>query len=640
MNNINNDNIVFSGDGRGLPELLKRIKGDALEYVSSLAIEASVEDIIESLSNTYRATEEDHLSEVMKLIDTKFTNLEMEISKLVAKVARNAPETLVRAVEIARTIEGTSIESMGRYYGNYFQTDLNLSMVPNFGGQVQQQTPLLPQPMQTPLRQNVYVPQTPVVNGYMPQTPVTPYSAPSTVNMKPGHKVFECWKKKNSEKFKSEVRTIEEDEETVNAIGTNSISATLLVNGKNVRGLVDTGSSITVQRQLLRIKIIGYANAEVKIDRVVGLCKIDIVDDGDLSMDCIFGLNLINKLDLIIDTSGMKLFNKQHNVGVKLYYREFSQKICAIDYNYLNKLSPELKTNVYTTAYNTSPSDKEFIESYIKDALERGIIEKSKSSKFGSPIVLHKRNGKTRFCVNYKKLNSVTVKDKYPLPLVSDCWYYLRNIEVFTKLDLTQGYYQIKMGEEDREKTTFVSHMGEEMLRKISIVFIDDFIVFSRNKNKQSEDLRRVFELFKERKISVQLKNVSLREKKLSSGFKVSKDGITYDGSKFINLQQLPPPNNQKELMKLLGIVNYFRTFIKNFTSYTQPFFPLLKKNINFEWTEELEKCRMKLLRVLAETNVLSFPRDAVNNVIETDVSNNGIGGCNMVELYVFIREL
>ncbi|KAM9975670.1 hypothetical protein ACTFIW_000787 [Dictyostelium discoideum] len=459
-----------------------------------------------------------------------------------------------------------------------------------------------------------------------------------------GHKAIECWKRKNSEKVRKEVRTIEaEEEETVNAIGSNNISATLSVNGRNVRGLVDTGSSITLMWRSMadklklqvcqevnsaksasthKIKIIGYAITEVKIDKVIGQCRIEIVEDGDISIDCIFGLNLINKLNLVIDTVGMKLFNRQHNVGVKVYYREFYNKVCQIDYNYLNKLSQEMgdlikqyecifesklskpglitevkhviklsdeNANVYTPAYKTSPGDKEFIENYIKEALEKGIIERSKSARYGSPIVLHMKNGKTRFCINYKKLNSITVKDRYPLPLISDCWYYLRDVEVFSKFDLTQGYYQIMMEESDKEKTTFVSHMGsfqykvmpfglvngpatfqrmveellgEELLRKISIVFIDDFIVFSCNRENHCEIEREEIKFL---------------------GFKVSKEGITYDGTKFIDLQEMLPPINQKELMKLLGIVNYFRSFIKNFTNYTQPFFKLLKKGINFE---------------------------------------------------------
>lgn len=110
-------------------------------------------------------------------------------------------------------------------------------------------------------------------------------------------------------------------------------------------------------------------------------------------------------------------------------------------------------------------------------------------------------------------------------------------------------------------------------------MFIDDFILFSCNKKNHSKDLKRVFELFKERKISVQIEKCEFARDEIKFlGFKVSKDGITYDGSKFINLQQLPPPNSQKELMKLLGIVNKFRTFVKNSTNYTQPFFALLKR--------------------------------------------------------------
>ncbi|KAN0022925.1 hypothetical protein ACTFIU_005666 [Dictyostelium citrinum] len=795
MNNNNNiDNIIFSGDGRGLnfstfigllahmyiidgvnrltkADLLRRIRGDALDVVAGLAHETTLDDVIRVLSENYAVGETDQLNEVMKLAETRFPSLEMAIAKFIAKTARtemfnektkimlftkvigielgyevkkNAPETLSRAVELARTIENSTIDMVGRSmylgqmtnrlqqdYGGYFQNDNPIMTTSTFINQNQMQTPMLPQPIYTPININPYTPQlqgmnngftiqTPMANnGFVPQTPGTPYSTPAAVNAingnritcnyckKLGHRATECYKKRNNER-RNEVRTIEVEEETVNAIGSNNISATLLVNGKYVRGLVDTGSSITLLWRSIaeklqlkineaentaksasthKIKIIGYAHAEIKIGKLVGNCKIDIVEDGETTMDCIFGLNLINKLDLIIDTSSMKLFNKQYGIGVKLYYREFNKTICAIDYNYLNKLSPDVgelikkyecifesklkkpglitdikhcinlvdeNISAYTPAYKTSPSDKEFIEAYIKDALDRGIIERSKSSKYGAPIVLNKKNGKTRFCVNYKKLNSITVKDRYPLPLISDCWYYLRNAKVFSKLDLTQGYYQIMMNEADKEKTTFVSHIGSfqytvmpfglvngpatfqrmveellgEKLRKTAIVFIDDFIVFSNKKEEHAKDLETIFNLFKERRVSVQIEKCEIEKEEIKFlGFKVSREGITYDGSKFIDLQALPPPANQKELMKFLGTVNYFRSFIKDFTSYTQPFFKLLKKNINFTWDKELELNRVKLLKVLAGTNVLSFPKDTMDNVIESDVSNNGIGG-------------
>ncbi|KAN0009588.1 hypothetical protein ACTFIU_006883 [Dictyostelium citrinum] len=555
MNNNNNiDNIIFSGDGRGLnfstfigllahmyiidgvnrltkADLLRRIRGDALDVVAGLAHETTLDDVIRVLSENYAVGETDQLNEVMKLAETRFPSLEMAIAKFIAKTARtemfnektkimlftkvigielgyevkkNAPETLSRAVELARTIENSTIDMVGRSmylgqmtnrlqqdYGGYFQNDNPIMTTSTFINQNQMQTPMLPQPIYTPININPYTPQlqgmnngftiqTPMANnGFVPQTPGTPYSTPAAVNAingnritcnyckKLGHRATECYKKRNNER-RNEVRTIEVEEETVNAIGSNNISATLLVNGKYVRGLVDTGSSIT------------------------------------------------------------------------LLWRSIAEKL------------------------------------------------------------------------------------------------------------------QLKINEADKEKTTFVSHIGSfqytvmpfglvngpatfqrmveellgEKLRKTAIVFIDDFIVFSNKKEEHAKDLETIFNLFKERRVSVQIEKCEIEKEEIKFlGFKVSREGITYDGSKFIDLQALPPPANQKELMKFLGTVNYFRSFIKDFTSYTQPFFKLLKKNINFTWDKELELNRVKLLKVLAGTNVLSFPKDTMDNVIESDVSNNGIGG-------------
>ncbi|KAM9980171.1 hypothetical protein ACTFIZ_010232 [Dictyostelium cf. discoideum] len=782
---MNNENIVFSGDGKGLSfskfrkliqlvhgdnitkaDIVRKLRGNALELVATLDSDLTATELLEDIGDSFEIGDSDELFELTKLGEYKFNTLDTLIGKFLSKssivditekfkiemfysavgpelgieITKNAPDSLKRAIEIAKSCEEGSIRMKGRsmYTGQLVSKTLLEFGSQRYIGSGSGYGTSFPQSVTSQIEQSLEteVIATPIFKNQSNTPQPSPYKTPQNqVNSistkyckyckKKGHLIQECWFKDKKKTFtfnknkqfnnnnnnrnnytSNAIDMIEE--KTINSIGKNTMTAGLLINGKNVKGLIDTGSSLTIIWESIakklnlkietkhfsansasnnEIKIIGNCKSTISLGKAFTEVWVNIVKDGDTSIDCIFGVDTIVGMNLIIDCKEMIIKNLEFNVGTKLSVRDSKQTVCKIDLDLLksvsdpmaelliknesifeNKLSnPGSLLNVehsikltdetvpvYTPPYKTSPADKEFIEEYIKDALEKGIIEKSNSSQYGSPIVLSRKKEKVRFCVNYKKLNNLTIKDRYPLPLISDCWYYLKDATVFSKIDLTSGYYQIKMKEEDRDKTTFVSHMGQYRykvmpfglsnapatfqrcmnellkgdLRKNIIVFIDDFIIFSKDKESHFEHLKIVFNKFKEKDAKLQITKCEFEKDQIKFlGHVISKDGITYDGSKFTELLKTPPPTNQKELMKLLGTVNYFRTFIKNFTHLTSSFYPLLKKDVNFKWTNELEKDRIKLLNTLAQTNVLSFPQDTNDNIIETDASIIGIGG-------------
>nr|AAG37039.1 polyprotein [Dictyostelium discoideum] len=779
----NNENIIFSGDGKGLSfrkfkhllllihgeeiskaDIIRKLRNNALEYAATLDTDLTAMEIIEDLKDAFDIGDSDDLTELTKLGEYKYNTLDILIGKFLSKcsavdisekfkiqlfysavgtelgieITKCAPKSLKRAIDIAKSCEDGSIRIKGRSmytgqlvaktlqeFGNqrYLGSGSGYSATsPQYVTSQNEQQSIESEEISTPIFKNQYYNRSPQMS---PQS--SPYKAPQNqVNSitkfckyckKKGHVIQECWSKDKKNNYNENKQSYNNhstnaitmvNDKTINSIGTDSMNAALLINDKNVRGLVDTGSSLTIIWESIakklnlkvegksfsvnsasnnEIKIVGSCDTIIKLGKASAKVNVNIVKDNDTSIDCIFGVDTLIGLKLIIDCKEMIIKNLEFNVGTRLITRETKPIVCKIDLNILEKVSKPMaellikneeifetklskpgslidvehsikltdeNVSVYTPPYKTSPADKEFIEEYIKDALDKGIIEKSDSSQYGSPIVLSRKNDKIRFCVNYKKLNDLTIKDRYPLPLISDCWYYLKDAKVFSKIDLTSGYYQIKMKEEDKDKTTFVSHMGQfryvvmpfglcnapatfqrymnellkDELRKSNIGFIDDCIIYSKNNEYHIEHVKLLFEKFKEKGAKLQITKCEFEKEEIKFlGYIVSKNGITYDSSKFNELLKTPPPSNQKELMKLLGTVNYFRTFIKNFTHLTSSFYPLLKKGVNFKWTDELENDRVKLFTTLAQTNLLSFPQDTDDNVIETDASIIGIGG-------------
>ncbi|KAM9999378.1 hypothetical protein ACTFIZ_002933 [Dictyostelium cf. discoideum] len=736
----NNENVTFSGDGKGLSfrkfrhllllihgndltkaDIIRKLRNNALEYAATLDADLTTMEMIEDLKDAFDLGDSDDLTDLTKLGEYKYNTLEILIGKFLSKcsaveisekfkiqlfltavgtelgieITKCAPKTLKRAIEVAKSCEDGSIRMKGR---SMYTSQLVAKTLQEFGTQKYLGSgsgyTTSPQYVtsQTEQTTETEIMATPIYKNQTYSPPPSPYKPPQNqVNSitkfckyckKKGHVIQECWSKDKKNNFNENRQSHSTNaitminDKTINSIGTDSMNAALLINDKNVRGLVDTGSSLTIIWESIakkldlkvggksfsvnsasnnEIKIIGSCETIIRLGKASAKINVNIVKDNDTSIDCIFGIDTVSGLNLIIDCKEMIIKNIEFNVVKyeEIFETKLSKPGSLIDIEHSIKLTDE-KVSVYTPPYKTSPADKEFIEEYIKDALEKGIIEKSDSSQYGSPIVLSRKNDKIRFCVNYKKLNDLTIKDRYPLPLISDCWYYLKDAKVFSKIDLTSGYYQIKMKEEDKDKTTFVSHMGQfrytvmpfglcnapatfqrymnellkDELRKSNIGFIDDCIIYSMNNKCHIEHVKILFEKFKEKGAKLQLTKCEFEKEEIKFlGYIVSKNGITYDGSKFTELLKTPPPSNQKELMKLLGTVNYFRTFIKNFTYLTSSFYPLLKKGVNFKWTNELEYDRIKLFTTLAQSNLLSFPQDTDDNVIETDASIIGIGG-------------
>ncbi|GJX25621.1 retrotransposon-related protein [Tanacetum coccineum] len=255
--------------------------------------------------------------------------------------------------------------------------------------------------------------------------------------------------------------------------------------------------------------------------------------------------------------------------------------------------------------YKHPPSQKDAMEAMVKELMESGVIRDSQSP-YSSPIVMiKKKDGTWRMCVNYRQLNKYTVKDKFPIPVVEELLDELSGAQFFSKLDLRSSYHQIRMHEEDIGKTAFRTHEGhyeflvmpfgltnapstfqalmntifKPFLRNFTLVFFDDILVYSST--------------LKEHLQHLQLK--------------------------------WPTPDNVKQLRGFLGLTGYYRRFIKDYASISKPLTLLLKKN-SFVWNPNAQTAFETLKEAMSQASVLALPNFNKPFTIETDASGMGIG--------------
>ena len=297
---------------------------------------------------------------------------------------------------------------------------------------------------------------------------------------------------------------------------------------------------------------------------------------------------------------------------------------------------------------------QDIIDIEIAKMLENNVIKPSQSP-WGAPIVLvKKKDGTTRFCVDYRKLNDISTKDAYPLPNIEETFDSLNGASMFCSLDLASGFWQVEMNETSAAKTAFVTRNGlfqfkvmpfglcnapatferlmEIILRgllwKGSMVYIDDIICYGKSFEETNKHLKEVLMRISKANLKLKPKKCELFKKRLLFlGFIVDEHGIRCDPSKVEAVKKWPPPTDVGELRSFVGFASYHRRFIKGFAQIAAPMIKLTRKTEPYIWGEEQETSFRTLQKALMTAPVLVHPTRDDAFVLDTDASAKAMGG-------------
>lgn len=309
---------------------------------------------------------------------------------------------------------------------------------------------------------------------------------------------------------------------------------------------------------------------------------------------------------------------------------------------------------IYVPPRRLSHSDKEIAKKMVIDLIAEGIARPS-SSEYASPIVLvRKKNGEHRLCVDYRSLNGITLKDNFPLPLIDDCIEFLGGKNCFSILDLKSGFHQMKMDNESIKFTSFVTPFGQfeyvhmpfglkngpsAFQRWIStifrdfidneeiIVYIDDILIATNCFRKHLSILKRVLERMVAHGIEIKLSKCHFLQTEIDYlGYVANKSGIRPNDSHVKCIANYPQPTNLKQLQSCLGLFQYFRRFVSNFSRIAYPLSDLLKKNKTFKIDDECKIAFETLKQALMVAPVLSIYDPKKETDMHTDASSHGFG--------------
>ncbi|GBG72702.1 hypothetical protein CBR_g12269 [Chara braunii] len=303
--------------------------------------------------------------------------------------------------------------------------------------------------------------------------------------------------------------------------------------------------------------------------------------------------------------------------------------------------------------YRMSPIELEELRKQLDELLEKGWIRPS-SSPFGAPdLFVPKKEGELRMCIDYRGLNAITVKNAEPLPRIDDLLDRVQGCKYFSKIDLKSGYHQIEVHPDDQYKTAFRTRYGHyefivmpfgltnapdtfqrcmndlfrPWLARFVAVYLDDILVFSRTLQEHQGHLRQVLEKLREANFKINAKKCEWAKiQVLHLGHVLDGDGIKPEDSKIAAIRDWPTPRTLTKLWSFLGLTNYYRKFVRNFSTIAAPLRRLLKKEAIWRWDKDCMSALKKLKRALIEYHVLKVADPSLPFVVTTDASQYGIG--------------
>ena len=426
----------------------------------------------------------------------------------------------------------------------------------------------------------------------------------------------------------------------------------------------------------LPIKVSNLSSRTVVIPERAVLCEIQPVDLADFPTTDSVDIDSRDENDFLskFDMTGIKL-NPESEKSFKellLNWRDiFSQHDLDLGHTKLAKHRIDLidETPFKQRYRRIPPTMYDEVKNHLQQLLESGVIRKSHSPWASNIVLVRKKCGALRICIDYRQLNKRTIKDSYALPRIEELLDCLSGSKYFSVLDMKSGYHQVEIEEEHKPRTAFtVGPLGfwkmnylafglcnapstyqgimEECLgdlnHKICLIYLDDLIIFSKTVEEHFKRLEKVFQKIKEHNLKFTPKKCKFFQEKVRYvGHIVSEPGIEADPAKTEKVLNWPNPKNSDEVRQLLGFAGYYRKFVPGFSKIARPLNDLLvghpaKKmrkgklssvqTPDWKWGSEQQVAFDKLKSLLTSPPILGYAQYGKPFILHTDPSHEGLG--------------
>ena len=301
---------------------------------------------------------------------------------------------------------------------------------------------------------------------------------------------------------------------------------------------------------------------------------------------------------------------------------------------------------------NTAVQREEMAQ--VQQMLASDVIRPS-NSPWALPVVMvRKKDGSLRFCVDFRQLNAATIKDAHPLPRIDDLLDALHGARWFSTFDLKSGNWQVPITESDKAKTAFRTSSGQlyefnqvpfglcnapatfsRLMDRVlaglhwwtCLFYLDDIIVFSSTWEEHLAQLRQVFEQLRHANLKLGAEKCTFAAKEVSYlGHQVTEEGLLPDSSLLATIREIPPSKTATEVHSFLGLAGYYRRYVKNFAMIAGPLHALTRKDAVFHWSAECQAAFDKLKTLLTTSPITAFPDFSQAFRLYTDVSTTGLG--------------
>uniref|UniRef100_A0A8C6P7M8 Gypsy retrotransposon integrase-like protein 1 n=3 Tax=Nothobranchius furzeri TaxID=105023 RepID=A0A8C6P7M8_NOTFU len=303
--------------------------------------------------------------------------------------------------------------------------------------------------------------------------------------------------------------------------------------------------------------------------------------------------------------------------------------------------------------YHLSKPERESMEKYIQESLATGLIRPSTSPLGAGFFFVPKKEGTLRPCIDYRELNQITVKNKYPLPLLTSTFEPIQDATIFSRLDLRNAYHLVRIRQGDEWKTAFKTPLGHfeylvmpfgltnapavfqslvnsvlgDMLNKYVTVYLDDILIFSKTLEQHVLHVRSVLQRLLENRLYVKAEKCVFHVSTVKFlGFVIESGRLRADPEKVQAVTEWPTPSSRKQLQRFLGFANFYRRFIRNFSQTAIPLTNLTSTNRPFVWSTEAEAAFQKLKKLFTNAPVLHRPDPQLQFTLEVDASDTGVG--------------